>query len=189
VKRRRPSATARTLALAGLCASSLAAACGFVEVTYTDAGAGNQEASSSGGISTGEGSVGDEASGGNDGTVGSDAPMDAGTDTRSDAGVNPGVDSGMDTGAPPDAGHDAAQDTGAPPMDSSGISDGPNCDCAANRMLPTNLTCSSILGITCTGSGFAGSPACGTSANYYTCTNGTLQCTMQYEGPRTQECQ
>jgi hypothetical protein len=188
MKTRRPSAAAGTLALVGLCASSFGAACTFPDVTFEDGGLGGDGTTSPDATS--------ESGGGNDGTTGADSivQVDGAMDAGSDAGVDSvaPVDAGADVLTPPDAGHeagggmDAAAETG-PRMDSG--TDGPNCNCPASQMLPTNLTCPSVLGINCTGSGFTNSPACGTSANYYSCVRGTLQCITQYEGPMVQECQ
>lgn len=183
----------RRLALVGLCVSSLAAACGFPGVTFIDAssdGATDGEALSD--ATSGEGSAGV------DGTTGPDSPgsEDAGGDVGAEGGADGATDASSsdaaDARAPQDSGQDvgasdAAEDTG-PRKDAA--ADGPNCNCGAGSMLPTNLSCSSLLGLGCKGSGFTGSgPVCGTAGPYYTCVAGIGTCTAENPVTTVQECQ
>jgi hypothetical protein len=168
----------RRVALVGLFVSSLAAACGFPGVTFMDAGTGDGTTAESDATS-GEGGVGV------DGTTGADSPgsEDAGGDAATDASSPDAADAR----APQDSGQDVGASDGSR-MDAT--ADGPNCNCGAGSMLPTNLTCPSVLGLNCKGSGFSGSgPICGSEAHYFTCVAGTLQCMMQDDGLKVQECQ
>ena len=92
-------------------------------------------------------------------------------------------DSGQDVSSVPEA----SADTG-PRMDAT--PDGPNCNCGAGSMLPTNLTCTGLLGLYCTGDGFVGSgPVCGASGTYSKCATSGLSCVAQSNGTKVQECQ
>jgi hypothetical protein len=179
----RPTHPRRRLALVGLCAALLAAACGFPSVTFTDAGAdgATREEEASSDATNGEGSVGLETGVGDEGSV-----VDAGLDVFNPVDAADAIapqDSGQDVSSVPEA----AADTG-PRMDAT--SDGPNCNCGAGSMLPTNLTCTGLLGLGCTGQGFVGSgPVCGASGTYSKCATSGLSCVAQSNGTKVQECQ
>jgi hypothetical protein len=198
--KKRPSAAVRRVALVALCASSLAAACSFPDVSFEGAGGdGTTGSDASQDSTTGEGSVGFDTGGGDEGVPGTDAPVgdgpraaDVGAETGADVGAETGVDAGAD-GAPVDSGPDTgsapdAADTGAP-KDSGSVTDGPNCDCAASQMYATGITCTGILGICAGKQGFMTTPACGESADFFTCASGLASCTQDDLGPRVQQCQ
>lgn len=178
----------RRVALIGFCVSSLVAACGFPDgVTFTDARTGDGTEDSSDATS-GEGSVGVDGTTGPDSPGSEDAGGDVGAEGRPDASSPDAADarapqdSGQDVGA-----SDAAEDTGSR-MDAA--ADAPNCNCGAGSMLPTNLSCSSLLGLGCKGSGFMDSgPVCGTSGLYYTCVAGIGTCTAENPVRTVQACQ
>jgi hypothetical protein len=160
-ERRRPSAV-RSLALVALSlsSSSLGAACTFPNVTFE----------------TGDATAGDSAADG------------AGDAIEPDGRDAEGQDSGNDAVSPVDSGVDASVDTGMPPMDSGGLIDGPDCNCAASQMYPTTVTCTSLAGIGCAGEGFMGAVTCGTQAEYYMCLGSLLNCGAMPVGSKTQQC-
>jgi len=170
----------RTLAILGLGAGALVAACSFPDVTFrADASVGDGAIDGTGeDVTTGDGSAegdgGLDARGAADAADASDAPG-----TPADAAdASPAQDAAPDVSSARDA-----------MVDAPGAVDGPNCDCAASAMLPTNLSCLGVGALGCTGSGFKGAPACGTSGQYLTCSSVLLACSAQDAGTRVQECQ
>jgi hypothetical protein len=195
--KKRPSAAVRRVALVALCASSLAAACSFPDVTFEDGGVGDGTTGSdaSQDSTTSEGSVAFDTGGGDEGVTGTDAPVGDGpraADVGVEAGAETGVDAGVDA-APVDSGPDVssvpdAADTGVP-KDSGGVTDGPNCDCAVSQMYATGITCTGVLGICAGKQGFMTTPSCGESADFFTCASGLGSCTQDDLGSRVQQCQ
>ncbi|MGO9837970.1 MAG: hypothetical protein ACLP1X_27620 [Polyangiaceae bacterium] len=192
----RSSATLRRVGIVSLCVSSLAAACSFPDVAFVgDSSVGDGTTGSDAPLdsASGEGSVGFDTGGGDEGVTGTDAPGGDGREVA-DVGADAGPGDAADAGAPLDSGQDAsgvpdAADTGTP-KDSGGVTDGPNCDCAASSMFKTGISCAGLLGIGCTGTqGFMSTPSCGQTADFFMCTGGVLSCTTVDNGPRVQQCQ
>jgi hypothetical protein len=149
-------------------------ACGFPDVFYNDGGTpdvgiGPDVIASGDVLATDEGTQGM----GNDGSPTLDAPANEGapaTDSSVDAFASDGNGT-TDTGREPDAG-----------------SDGPNCNCAASAMYPTNVSCGLLVGLVCAQpEGFSTNPPCGTSADYVVCTPNGLACGATHS-TRVQQC-
>ena len=63
-----------------------------------------------------------------------------------------------------------------------------NCDGVVNKLYAPNLTCSGLLGATCSAtSGFTGDPACGAAGTLVTCVVSGVSCAVGAQGTMTRQ--
>lgn len=161
-----------------------AAACSFPDIEYiqvnalqSDAGVDATSGSGDDGESSQDAwSSGGSGGSGSSGSGGSGGSGSSGTSAGDDTG-----DGAVDAG---DDGDKNAGDDGGPPIYDGG------CNCAPDAMYPTNVTsCGGLLGLLCAShAGFVGSPACGQSGQFITCSLDVLSCEQTFT-TRVQQCQ